>query len=136
MIRGVAGDLRLAVRSLRAAPAVTLAAALTLALGIGATTAIFSVANGLVLRPLPVKDPQHLVTITSDTALRLGFQAGAGWSYAMWDQLRQRGDAFDGAFAWTLQRFDLSEGGEISDSELRELEQIVARLNAGQRKER
>jgi putative ABC transport system permease protein len=113
MLRGIVGDLRLAVRSLRAAPTVTIAAILTLTLGIGATTAIFSVANGLTLRPLPVKDPQDLVTITSDTALRHGFQAGAGWSYAMWDQLRQRADAFDGAFAWALQRLDLSEGGEM-----------------------
>lgn len=113
MLRGIVGDLRLAVRSLRAAPEVTIAAVLTLALGIGATTAIFSVANGLALRPLPVKNPEDLATITSDTALRHGFQAGAGWSYAMWNQLRQRADVFDGAFAWTLQRLDLSEGGEV-----------------------
>ena len=106
-------DLQLAVRSLKAAPAVTLAAVLTLVLGIGATTAIFSVANGLVLRPLPVKRPQDLVTITSDTALRFGFQGGAGWNHPMWDRLRQRADAFDGAFAWALVRLDLSEGGEM-----------------------
>ncbi len=113
MLRGLVGDLRLAVRSLRAAPAVSIAAVLTLILGIGATTAIFSVANGLVLRPLPVKNPQDLVTITSDTALRHGFRAGAGWSYAMWDRLQQRANVFDGAFAWILQRLDLSEGGEM-----------------------
>ena len=107
------GDVQLAVRSLKAAPAVTTAAVLTLVLGIGATTAIFSVANGLVLRPLPVKRPQDLVTITSDTALRFGFYGGAGWNYPMWDRLRQRADAFDGAFAWMLQRFDLAEGGEM-----------------------
>jgi hypothetical protein len=62
---------------------------------------------------LPVKEPQSLVTITSDTALRHGFKAGAGWSYGMWDQLRQRSGAFDGALAWSLQRLDLSEGGEM-----------------------
>lgn len=111
-MRGIRGDLRLAGRSLVAAPVLALAAVLTLALGIGTTTAIFTVANGLVLRPLPVKDPHRLVTITSDTALRHGFQAGTGWNHAMWDQLRQRGDAFDGAFAWRLQQLDLSEGGE------------------------
>src|SRR5262249_59429445 len=102
-----------AARSLRAAPAVTATAALTLALGIGATTALFSVANGLILRPLPVKDPGQLATITSDTALRFGFQAGGGWSYAMWDRFRQRAQVFDGAFAWVLQPLDLSEGGEM-----------------------
>ena len=107
------GDLHLAFRSLRAAPAVSIAAILTLALGIGANTAIFSVANGLVLRPLPVTNPQDLVTITSDTGLQYGFQGGVGWSYAMWDRLRQRAEAFGGALAWTLQRVDLAEGGEM-----------------------
>ena len=106
------GDLRLAIRSLASAPAVSLAALLTLALGIGATTAIFSVANGLILRPLAVERPQDLVTITSVTPLRYGFQAGGGWNYGMWDRFRQRSDAFAGAFAWTLQRLDLAEAGE------------------------
>ncbi len=115
---GIARDLRLAVRSLWTTPLVTCAAALTLALGIGTITAVFSIANAMILRPLPVKDPDRLVTITSDTALRYGFQAGAGWNYAMWDQLRQRTDAFDGAFAWTLQRRDLSSGGEMQPADV------------------
>ncbi len=102
--------MRAAVRGLLASRAVSLTAVLTLALAMGAMIAIFSVANGLVLRPLPVRDPQRLVTVTSDTALRFGFQAGAGWSYPMWDQFRQRADAFDGAFAWTIQTLDLSRG--------------------------
>ncbi|MBA2304410.1 MAG: ABC transporter permease [Acidobacteria bacterium] len=113
MVGGIVDDVRHAVRSLRAAPAVTIAVVLTLTLGIGATTAIVSIGNGLALRPLPVKNPQDLVVITSDTALRYGFQAGAGWSYVMWDELSQRAGVFDGAFAWTLQRLDLSEGGEM-----------------------
>lgn len=104
MLRGFAGDLRLAIRSLRSYPAVSIAAVLTLTLGIGVTTATFSVANGFVLRSLPVRDPHNLVTITSGTALRHGFQAGAGWSYAMWERFRQLPHGFDGAFAWTLER--------------------------------
>jgi putative ABC transport system permease protein len=112
MVRGLVGDVRLAVRSMRSAPAVSVAALVTLTLGIGTTTALFSVGNGLILRPLPVKNPQDLVTITSDTALRHGFQAGAGWSFAMWDRFRLRAEEFDGAFAWILERLDLSEGGE------------------------
>ena len=102
-----------AIRSVLATPAVTLAAVLTLTLGIGATTAIFSVANGLLFRPLPVRDPRQLVTITSDFALRYGFQAGAGWSFGMWERLQQRAAAFAGAFAWTVQRLDISQGGEM-----------------------
>src|SRR5258708_25028059 len=115
---GLAVDVRAAVRGLLASRAVSLTAVLTLALAMGAMIAIFSVANGLVLRPLPVRDPQRLVTVTSDTALRFGFQAGAGWSYPMWDQFRQRADAFDGAFAWTIQTLDLSQAGEMQPVEV------------------
>src|SRR3954463_8370298 len=104
MLRDAGSDLRRAVRSLRGTPAITFEAVLTLALGIGATTAVFSVASSLVFRPLAVVAPQRLFTVTSAFALRFGFQAGAGWNYDMWNQLQERGSAFDGGFAWTLQR--------------------------------
>jgi hypothetical protein len=105
-------DFRLSIRALRASPMVSLVAALSLALGIGANTAIFSLVNGLLLRALPVVEPQRLVTISSDKAIDLGFKAGLGWSYVMWDALRQRSQPFDGALAWTTQRFNLATGGE------------------------
>jgi hypothetical protein len=53
-------DLRTAVRELRATPLVTAVAVLSLALGIGANTAIFSLTNALLVRSLPVVDPQRL----------------------------------------------------------------------------
>ncbi len=56
-------DLRRALRSLAAAPAFTVAAILSLAIGIGANTAIFSVVDGLLLRPLPYKDAERLVIL-------------------------------------------------------------------------
>src|SRR5207249_631914 len=52
------------------------------------------------------------VFISSDTAIRLGFKAGLGWNYSMWDALRQRAQIFDGAFAWSLQRVNLAQRGE------------------------
>lgn len=105
-------DFRLAIRALRASPIVSVVAALSLALGIGANTAIFSLVNSLLLRALPVVEPLRLVTISSDKAISLGFKAGLGWSYAMWDALRQRSQPFDGALAWSTQRYNLAAGGE------------------------
>ena len=112
MVRSVMAELRLAIRALWATPIVSFVAALSLALGIGANTAIFSLVNSLLLRTLPVKEPQRLVTISSDAAIRLGFKAGLGWNYAMWDRFRQRTQPFDGAVAWTPQRINLAANGE------------------------
>src|SRR5437870_1165488 len=90
-------DLRLALRTLRATPIVTSVAVLSLALGIGANTAIFSLVNSLLLRSLPVADPQRLVSVSTGRAA--DFEPS--FSYATFDQIRQHGQAFDGALAYS-----------------------------------
>ena len=66
MSRSILHDLRYALRDIRNRPAVALVPIATLALAIGAATTVFSVVNGILLRPLPYQDPSRLVNIWED----------------------------------------------------------------------
>src|SRR5438309_980766 len=100
-------DLRLAFRALRATPVVSLVAVLSLALGIGANTAIFSIVDSLMLRSLPVRQPDRLFLVSE------GDEGFSTLTNPIWEQLRSRQhDVAESAFAWSSTRFNLARGGE------------------------
>jgi putative ABC transport system permease protein len=95
-------DVRYGVRILAHSRTFTAVAVLSLALGIGATTAIFTLVNSLLLHTLPVHDPERLVQLDGDSTTN-----------PIWEQIQSRQQQlFLGATAWSEQRFDLSQGGE------------------------
>jgi len=112
-------DLRHAFRFLRLSPGFTLVAVLTLALGIGANTAIFQLIDSIRLRTIPVKNPQELGTIRiADRHWNSG-QFSAQYSqlsFAMWEQIRKRQEGFAEIAVWSDQRFNLATGGEIRNA--------------------
>ena len=104
-------DLRHAFRALRATPVVTIVAILSLALGIGANTAIFSVLDSLILRTLPVHRPEQLALLVSNPAGTL--PAAASWSNPAWEQIRERRQRlFQTALAYSARptRLNLASG--------------------------
>ncbi len=109
-------DLRHALRFLRLSPGFTLVAVLTLALGIGANTAIFQLVDSLRLRTIPVKNPQELGTIRiADRHWGSGQFSSqyAQLSFAMWEQIRKRQEGFSEIAVWSDERFNLATGGEV-----------------------
>src|ERR1043165_1360112 len=97
--------LRHTVRALLLNPAFTIVAVLSLALGVGANTAIFQLLDAVRLRTLPVPDPQQLMEIRiEDTA---GGRTGQFISHRpnlsnpLWEQIRDRQQAFSSAFVWS-----------------------------------
>ena len=101
-------DFRYAVRMLAKSPGFTAIAIVTLALGIGANTAIFSVVNAALLRPMPVERPEELASVyTSDFS---GPPYGAS-SYPDYLDFRDKTDVFSGVAAYSLQMMSMNTGG-------------------------
>jgi len=106
-MQGLLRDLRFGARMLIAAPGFTLITVLTLALGVGANTAVFTVTNALLLRPFPFRDPTKLLTIAEkdktgarpDTLLRYEF-------------MRDHSRSFAGLAVWAQDNLNLSGNGE------------------------
>ena len=103
-------DLRHALRALAATPIFTLAVVVSLALGIGANTAIFSIVDSLLLRALPVERPDRLVLLLSNPAV----VPSSPWSNPAWEEIRDRhADLFEASFAFSRRttRFNFADGG-------------------------
>ncbi len=96
-----------ALRQLTNAPGFTFVAVLTLALGIGANTAIFSVMNGVLLRPLPFDEPERLMRLyeRSDNFPK------ASWAAGQFFSMEQDNRSFEAVGGWQVANFNLSTGG-------------------------
>src|SRR5215218_1620140 len=103
---------RFAARMLRKSPGFTITAVLTLALGIGANTGIFTIMNTLMLRPLPYPEPQQLVSVyrTSPQSQR--------WPHSPANYLdyREQNNVFQKMAAFGWRRFSLAPPGQLAES--------------------
>ena len=112
-------DFRFGIRMLLKNPAFTAVAVLSLALGIGANTAIFQLLNAVRLKTLPVRNAQELAQVglrASDLQLTRGSKGllrYAPMTNPLWEQIRDRQLGFAGMAAWGMAGFNLAQGGEV-----------------------
>ncbi|HTB09930.1 MAG TPA: ABC transporter permease [Bryobacteraceae bacterium] len=111
MLNSLIQDLRYALRSLRSTPAFALTAILSLALGIGANTAIFSLIDSVMLKTLPVNHPEQLLQVRTPAGFDDLF------TNPLWEQIRDRQDVFSTLFAYSRTRYNLAAGGEVRNIE-------------------
>jgi predicted permease len=120
-VESVWQDLRYAARLLRMNPGFFAVATISLALGIGANTAIFQLLDAVRLRMLPVKNPQELVElkIADNEHCCSGDFSGRrnNFTLAQWEQIQEQQQAFSSVFAWGDKRFNLTQSGEAHFAE-------------------
>src|ERR1700736_4021456 len=115
-VEAVWSDLRFGARLLRLNPMFAAAAILSLALGIGANTAIFQLIDAVRLRTLPVKNAQEIARVAIDHRNGASGHFSTRYpdiSYAMWEQIRAQQQGFSGIFAWGPNLFNVAPGGEV-----------------------
>src|SRR5277367_50819 len=97
-------ELRFAIRMLLKQPGFALIAVLTLALGIGATSAVFSLIQGVLLTPPPYRQPEKLVLIPAARADGLEMTHPRGWAALQWMEWQREAKAFEaiGAYTWSF----------------------------------
>jgi putative ABC transport system permease protein len=106
-------DIRYGLRILGRTPVISGIAILSLALGIGANTAIFSLIDTVMLRMLPVQKPEELLQVRIRDPKSPNDEPDSTFSNPLWEGLRNGQDVFSGTFAWHSDQFDLAQGGAV-----------------------
>ena len=109
---GILADLKFALRTLRRSPLFTVIAVLSLALGIGANTAIFTLMDQLLLRLLPVKDPYCLVMLYQRGPNMGGNDGERANSYPIYQDFQQRAEAFSEVFCQKMAEVSITLDGQ------------------------
>jgi len=113
-------NLRYGLRQLWASPGFAAVAVASLALGIGANTAVFQLIDALRLRTLPIRAPEELVSVElAKNSMHSGWSStrSARLTYGLWERIRSRQQVFSAAAAWSATRFNLARGGEARYAE-------------------